>query len=331
MNISIVGHDLKFLSPIISAIKNRSDWILKIFEYEGHQIPKKVRDDIFLKTSNVIFCEWLLSNSIWFSNNIQENQKLIIRLHAQEIRNKKISDVFSYINWDNVYHLIVISPEILDQILSLNILPINKISYIPNSIPFNFNAVEKQNNIKNRYVLGMVGIVPALKRIDIAFDVIRELFSINKNFTLRIKTKMPTDFPWMLDRKGELTWYEEIFHKNQDLITSKAVVFDPYNTQMEDWYKNIGHIISTSDSEGSHQAIAEGMFFGCIPAIRSWQGASRIYPPEFVCSNFLDLSKLILSASEIDNFVKLSKASRKFSIENFSYRSTVDPILNLFK
>jgi hypothetical protein len=331
MNIGLVGHDLKFLSPIISAIKNRSDWTLKIFEYEGHQIPEKVRDDIFLKTSNVIFCEWLLSNAIWFSNNIHENQKLIIRLHAQEIRNKKIADVFSYINWDNVYHLIVISPEILDQILGLNLLPPNKISCIPNSIPFNFNPTEKQNKMNSRYVLGMVGIVPALKRLDIAFDLIRELFSANKNYTLRIKTKMPSDFPWMLDRKGELSWYEEIFHKNRDLITSQVVIFDPYNDQMEDWYKNIGHIISTSDSEGSHQAIAEGMFFGCIPAIRSWQGASRIYPPEFIGSNFLDLSKLILAATEIDNFLTLSEASRNFSFENFSYRTTVDPVLNLFQ
>ena len=63
---------------------------------------------------------------------------------------------------------------------------------------------------------------------------------------------------------------------------SNAVIFDRHGDDMAIWYSKVGFILSTSDHEGSHQAIAEGMAAGCIPIIRNWNGATPLYPPQFV-------------------------------------------------
>jgi hypothetical protein len=74
------------------------------------------------------------------------------------------------------------------------------------------NAVEDSKVLtdnlieKSAFRLAMVGIVPSLKRVDIALDIIDKLHKIDERYELLIKSKLPTDFKWMHQRKNEISW-----------------------------------------------------------------------------------------------------------------------------
>jgi len=83
----------------------------------------------------------------------------------------------------------------------------------------------------------------------------------------------------------------------------KNVFFENYNTNIGMWFKKIGYILGTSDIEGSHHSLAEGMRCGTIPLI--YGGALKkyrldlIYPSKFcffddnitnLCKNILELN-----------------------------------------
>ncbi len=51
---------------------------------------------------------------------------------------------------------------------------------------------------------------------------------------------------------------------------------------MAEWYRKIDFIISPSDHESFHYAVADGMVSGCIPLIWPWEQAKDIYGDEYV-------------------------------------------------
>ncbi|MCK7575318.1 MAG: hypothetical protein MZV65_05155 [Chromatiales bacterium] len=53
-------------------------------------------------------------------------------------------------------------------------------------------------------VLGLVGIVPQSKRLDLALNILKELRKDDRDYILRIKGKRPEDFPWMANRPEEM-------------------------------------------------------------------------------------------------------------------------------
>jgi glycosyltransferase involved in cell wall biosynthesis len=126
----------------------------------------------------------------------------------------------------------------------------------------------------------------------------------------------------MASRKEEMAWYGRIFEDLADLRAAGAVIFDPHGPDMASWYQGIGHILSVSDFEGSHQAVAEGMATGCVPAIRDWEGAGRIYPPKFVASSVEALAGMIHQATDTARFLADSDYSRKFASERFDNEPT---------
>jgi len=63
------------------------------------------------------------------------------------------------------------------------------------------------------------------------------------------------------------------------------IIFENYTTEPQVWFQKIGFILSVSDIEGSHQAVAEGMATGTIPiiygnALKKYR-LDEIYPKNF--------------------------------------------------
>ena len=48
---------------------------------------------------------------------------------------------------------------------------------------------------------------------------------------------------------------------------------------MEEWYRGIGTILSSSDSEGCHTSVLEGMASGAYPVVHNWPGAQGLFHP----------------------------------------------------
>ena len=71
-----------------------------------------------------------------------------------------------------------------------------------------------------------------------------------------------------------MNWYQVQFDRIQsDPSLNGHVYFDEWGTDVPQWFEKINYILSVSDYEGSHQAVAEGAASGAVPTILKWDGA----------------------------------------------------------
>jgi glycosyltransferase involved in cell wall biosynthesis len=316
IHLLICGHDLKFLTPVIKRFESNDDYEVRILLHNGHHITNELEAEDALKWANVIFCEWALGNAAWFSQRKRSDQVLIVRLHLQEVQARDRIDFIYSTVWENVDRLILITQHVYDWIRKEFPVLAGRTSLVYNPIPAKttFNIPKSSDS---RYVLGLVGVVPARKRLDLAVDLLKILNSKDSRYKLRVKGALPYDYSWMASRKDEMAWYDKIFSDLKELKEKGAIIFDPHDPNMASWYQNIGHIVSVSDFEGSHQAVAEGMATGAIPVIRDWEGANRIYPDKYVVSTVEEMADQVLRNSEILSFETESSFCKSFSQERF--------------
>ncbi len=314
----ICGHDLKFLRSFIDHMEGSESFDVHVLNHSGHHLDSISEARKWLEWADVIFCEWALGNAVWFSQHKKPGQVLIIRLHAQEVRARDRISFIWEIDWEKVDRLVLITDHLYEWM-------INEFPQLKSKACLVYNAVNIHENDDyieeedRRFTLGFVGLVPSLKRIDLAVALIMLLKSRDSRFTLRIKGKGPEEFPWMQSRVTEMEWYRNIY-RHIDALNSEfpgSIQFDPFDPEMNAWYSKIGFILSLSDSEGSHQAVAEGMAQGCIPAMRNWVGASQIYPPMFVSTTLESIANGVFQRSHSDNFRETSAYCLSFSRMNF--------------
>lgn len=135
-----------------------------------------------------------------------------------------------------------------------------------------------------------------MKRPDIAVAILKSL--VDKDPTgewrLVIAGPLPTSFPWMEKRPLELEYYLNFTAAIEGAGLRDRVQFDGI-VNSTDWFSSVGYILSCSDFEVSHQAVAEGMASGCIPIVRNWPGAELIYPSALIFETPEQAADLILT------------------------------------
>lgn len=275
----VAGHDLKFLTMAITSWQKNPNFQVKIDQWKGHNKHDSQKSEELLEWADIIFCEWGLGNAVWYSKNKSANQKLIIRMHAQE-KDTVYPDEFNYSSIDRI---ITVSPFSYEVFMNRCQLPREKMIMIYNMIDTKKYALPKKNEAK--FHLGLVGILPKLKRLDLAIDIIEELVKMNPKYKLYIRSKMPQDLVWMKNRPAELKYYEKQFERIENSHLKDHVVFDKHGADMEGWFQKIGHTLSVSDAESFHLAPMEGMASGAYPHILNWEGAETIYPASVVMKN----------------------------------------------
>lgn len=294
------GHDLKFVTRFIEQFRLEG-YKVSIDKWQSHNKHNEVESRQKLLSADIIFAEWALGNAVWYSNNKLPHQKLLVRFHRQEIETKYPYDI----KLDAVNNFAFIAPHVMRQARELfwNGQEVGEIfeNYI------DCKALDKPKHETARFTLGMVGIVPRMKRFDKALDVLEALRAKDKRYTLRIKGKLASDFPWMQNRPEEMAYYQELDQRiaNSPLL-NEAVFFDGHGNDMPDWFQNIGYLLSVSDFEGCHLSVAEGMASGTIPLIWNWEGADEIYPSHYIFPslenviNFIDDSAIISYVSDME-------------------------------
>ncbi|MEZ2741871.1 glycosyltransferase [Paenalcaligenes hominis] len=304
----IAGHDLKFIKPFYSYFTQAGIRILLDF-WTGHNQHNESASQRLVKQADTVFCEWMLGNAIWYGKNKQKGQKLVGRLHLQEIDHV----LFPRVPFEAFETVMFVGPHILRQGIAKN--PILKKNGV---VVYNGVDVEALQSVPrkvtNGKVLGFVGIVPQRKRFDLALDILRELRKEDRGYILRVKGKRPEEYSWMANRPGEMAWYEAQYRRlEEDPLLKDAVIFDPQGNDMPEWYSGIDFVLSTSDFESFHFTIADGAAAGCTPIILPWEGADEIYPKEWVVQN-VQLAFQKIKNNEI-KFLKNRKISRDlFSI-----------------
>lgn len=304
--ILFTGHNLHFIEELIQRFSQHGHTVLRD-QWKGHAIHDEDTSHSLLKQADIVICEWSLGNSVWYSNHKKPNQRLYIRFHRQEIETEYPQKII----WDNVEKMIFVSPTIQQKAIEKFSIPPRKTTFIPNYVNMSEFSLSKSSN--SEHTIGMLGSVPRLKRLDRALDILKIVRSEEPRFNLRIKGKLPDDYPWMLKREEEMNWYQVQFDRIQsDPTLNGHVYFDEWGPDVPQWFEKINYILSVSDYEGSHQAVAEGAASGAVPTILKWDGADQIYPSDWCYDNLESVAQAILKQSITPhNGLKWSRIIRK--------------------
>ncbi|MDC1419668.1 glycosyltransferase [Euryarchaeota archaeon] len=313
------GHDLKFIGELESLLKK-----------EGHQIirdewnwssPKNISlSTKLLSFAEIIISEWGLENAVWYSNNKHKNQKHIVRIHSQEIR-QRARKMTSRINQSGCDKIVFVAKHIMDSAIEIFNWEMDNIVMIPNYVNINRFNLNKRSDSK--YKLGIVGVVPQSKRVDIAFDIISRLNEIDSNWELIVKGRTHRDLEFMkgASRKKEYEWFEEKFQKLEQNISIKdSVTFQPHSSPISTWYDEIEYVLSLSDWESFHYSVAEGVASGTIPLIKKWEGSDELYDDNWIFESSEEIVEEILRLSRMnDNKIeKIKHKNLNFMSKNYS-------------
>lgn len=298
--ILIAGHDLKFAKLLIDELESKAEFKVLIDQWEGHNKHNEIKSRELLNQADIIFCEWGLGNLVWYSHNKKQGQKLITRIHAQELKTRHLDQC----NHSNIDNYIFVSPYYFELMIAEFSLERKKCKMI-----FNMVDIELLNKPKlegAEFNLGMIGDVPQSKRLDRALDLFELLYQKDKRYKLYIKGKRPEEYPWMHSKgkSDEMAFYQTQYDRIKDNGWEENVIFEGYGP-INEWLRKIGWIISTSDNESFHLAVAEGMASGSIPMILNWKGARAIYNQEFIFND------VITAVNSVENLRFKSEQSLK--------------------
>lgn len=276
IRVVFAGHDLKFLRMAITACEASPQLEVKIDNWKGHATHDEKKSQILLDWADVIFCEWGLGNAVWYSKHKKQHQKLIVRMHLQE---RETEHPANY-TMDNIDQIIAISPYIFEEFHRVCNIPREKMTMIYNMI--DTAQYCRKKTVDSRYNIGVCGILPSRKRLDLTLDILEKLWQKDKRYRLYVKSRMPQDLPWLMQREDEKKYYDSVFQRIEDAPWKDAVTFDEHGDDVAEWMKKIGFMLSTSDFESFHLAPMEGMASGSVPCVLHWPGAETIYPKEHI-------------------------------------------------
>ncbi|WP_104203718.1 hypothetical protein [Billgrantia saliphila] len=288
--ILIAGHDLKFAKFIMEAIEQRDDLELLVDQWQGHSKHDEETSLNLLNQADIIFCEWGLGNLVWYSQRKKQGQKLVTRVHAQELRTRHLDQC----RHENIDHYIFVSPYYFELMIAEFSLERKKCKMIFNMV--DTELLDKPKLSGAEFHLGMIGDVPQSKRLDRALDIFANLYEKDRRFKLFIKGKRPEDYPWMhtVERTEEMAYYQRQYQRIRDNCWESNVIFEGFGP-IDEWLEKIGWILSVSDHESFHMAVAEGMASGATPIIIRWPGAETIYPSSAIVDSVNDAVERIMN------------------------------------
>jgi hypothetical protein len=230
--------------------------------------PTGVTEKLF--NSDTWIIDWCTENAVIFSQIKPKKTKLIIRIHRY--------DAFSWyaflVKWENVDGLIFVSDtirRIFTELHGENIKHI-RIVVARNGIIGEFAIAKPRSK-----VIGLLQYGTMAKDPLFALEILKYFLS--------------NDSEWRLCIAGpqfDATYSDTLRKRFFDFIIKNdlqnAIVLEGYQENPKFWFSRMSFILSSSQSEGSHEAIREGVHLGCVPLIRNWPaikdygGAYGAYP-----------------------------------------------------
>ena len=197
IRVVFAGHDLKFAKLIIDYLELTGNYEIRLDQWKGHNVHDENHSKECLQWADVIVCEWGLGNAVWYSEHKLPNQKLIVRMHLQEVQTIYPKQ-FNFINIDKI---IAISPYVYEEFYRVFKLPREKMTMIYNVVDTKIMAQDKLE--ESKFHLGFIGMSPKRKRLDLAVDVLEKLWKKDSRYKLFIKGKLPQEYPWLWNKEHE--------------------------------------------------------------------------------------------------------------------------------
>ena len=324
LRVLIAGHDLKFIHDIIDGLSRFGECELRIDRWRGLASPRGKPSIHANGWADVVVCEWCGANAVWYSRHKRRGQRLIVRLHRVEITTELPYDVQA----DAVDQLVTVSPYyqriVRDE---LNGLAAERVVTIPNYA--DSSSLHREKLVGSRFHLGLIGAVPKLKRLDLGLDILEEVRRQDERFCLFVKSKMPWEIPWLWNRADERRYFRNVLRRIQtEPLLEGAVVFDAFGSDVANWLRKIGIVLSTSDAEAFQVAPLEGMMSGGVGVILPWEGADGLYGEPWVVPDIRTASERILEMATPHIWEEQRLAARQ-SVQHYELDRVIEAWTNI--
>ncbi|MEQ4210384.1 hypothetical protein [Actinopolymorpha sp. B9G3] len=324
MRVRVIGHDMKFMRDLATVLDGWPDLDVEVDEWRSAGAKNDGITENLARTAHTLVAEWARPNAVWLSEVKRPDQRLIVRLHRFEID----SAYPAKIDIDAVDAVVYIAPHMGRRIRDEIGWPVGKLVYVPNYT--DLARLDRPKLPGARFTLGMVGIIPALKRFDLALDLLSAVRREDPRFSLLVRSQMGWAHKpsWQsAEERREVQRSMERVEKDPHL--RGAVVFDAFGRDMAAWYRKVGHILSLSDVEGSHAALCEGMGSGAVPVIRGWQGAAEAYGKDALCGSLDDAVARVLEDADLTRWEGRSVAAKREVAARFDPAQVVQAWVDL--
>jgi glycosyltransferase involved in cell wall biosynthesis len=292
LRVVIAGHDLKFFTPLIQYFRLQPDLEVRVDQWAALGEHDEAASRELAEWADVIICEWCGPNAVWYSRHKKPSARLLVHLHRFEL----YSPYPGQVKIGNVDQVICVSDHYTSLTREKTGWPAAKVVTVAN--PLNIAQLDRPKLDGARFNLGLIGIVPSRKRLDLALDVLEELRRDDDRYQLYVKGAMPWEYWWVWQHQEERAHYSGAFRRIQrSPLLQDAVVFDDAGPDVPAWLRRIGFVLSTSDDESFHVSPAEGMSSRAIPVIRHWPGAETIYDKRWIEETPADMAAAIAALS----------------------------------
>lgn len=324
LTVLVAGHDLKFAPEILAEVEAQGHTVV-IDKWSGHSQHDPEQSMKLLEDADVIFCEWSLGNLAWYSKNKLPGQRLISRFHSQELFTKYPTQV----DFEKVDQIAFVGEFIRRVAIRKFGIPESITTVVPNIV--NLAELDLPKTEDARFNLGLVGIVPEQKRLDLALDLLATLRAEDNRYKLFIKGRRPEDYPWMSARPHEMAYYEAQYARiESDPALRGAVAFDEHGNDMAEWYQKIGIAVSVSDFESFHFTLADGAASAAVPVSLAWPGAELIYPASWLSNSIDGMSDRVLHAGRSkEMFAIEGHESQRFAQQEYSIQRTLNSVVDV--
>jgi glycosyltransferase involved in cell wall biosynthesis len=292
LRVVVAGHDLKFFTPLIAYLGRQPGLEVRVDQWAALGEHDEAQSRELAEWADVVICEWCGPNAVWYSRHKRRDARLLVHLHRFEL----YSPYPGQVKIGNVDQVICVSDHYTRLTREKTGWPVSKVITVAN--PLDVLQLDRPKLDGARFNLGMIGVVPSRKRLDLALDVLEELRRDDDRYLLSVKSGMPWEHWWVWSHEEERAHYSEAFRRVQrSPLLRDAVVFDDAGPDVPAWLRRIGFVLSTSDDESFHMAPAEGMASGAVPVIRHWPGAETIYDTRWISRTPAEMAASISALS----------------------------------
>ena len=277
LRVVVAGHDLKFFRPLLDHLRIQPGLEVRVDQWAalGKHDPSVSRE--LAAWADVVICEWCGPNAVWYSRHKRRGSRLLVRLHRFELS----SPYPAQVKISAVDQVICVSKHYARLCRERTGWPEAKVVTVPNAL--DVAQLDRPKLEGARFHLGMIGIVPSRKRVDLALDVLAELRRTDDRYLLFIKSGMPWEHWWVWQHQAERDHFDDALRRAQRSGPLRgAVIFDDAGPDVAAWLRRVGFVLSTSDDESFHVAPAEGMASRAVPVLRHWPGAETIYDMRWI-------------------------------------------------
>lgn len=322
--ILINGYDLKFILPVIPYLSKK--YIVKVDEWTGHNIHDEKQSKELLVWADILFCEWLLGNSVWYSENMYKYQVLIIRAHRFEVGRE-----FGFqIDYSKVDGVLTVGYFFLNLFKDTFKIPQGKMKLLSNYVDSNIYSNKKSENFKKN--IAICGILPSRKGYFEGLKLINNLVQHDGEYRLYIIGDHPESTGWIMSSPIEKEYFKKCENFIEDNNLSDNIIFTG-RLDRDKIFNNIGFVLSLSQDEeipeSFHLTPAEGAVDGSVALIKEWRGSEYIYNNEFIFTNLEEIEDTIIKLSKDEElFVKKQESQRKYILENYDINLFLESLEN---